>query len=84
MSEIVLFQTIQLSSIWPIDRILSGATTAGQSGPGSDSPKVQRYWNLNIRLFSVIPRTLVGGGGLTSLQEQSVYSSARADWAKYI
>ena len=24
------------SSIWPIDRILSGATTLGQSGPGSD------------------------------------------------
>ena len=24
------------SSIWPIDRTLSGATTLGQSGPGSD------------------------------------------------
>ena len=24
------------SSIWPIDRTLSGATTQGQSGPGSD------------------------------------------------
>ena len=24
------------SSIWYIDRILSGATTPGQSGPGSD------------------------------------------------
>ena len=37
----VLFQAIQFSistqfsSIWPIDRILSGATTLGQSGPGS-------------------------------------------------
>ena len=27
----------QFSSIWPIDRTLSGATTLGQSGPGSDS-----------------------------------------------
>ena len=36
------FQTIQFnlsaqfSSIWTIDRTLSGATTPGQSGPGSD------------------------------------------------
>ena len=28
------------SSIWPIDSILSGATTTGQSGPGSDDIKV--------------------------------------------
>ena len=27
------------SSIWPIDRTLSSATTPGQSGPGSDSTK---------------------------------------------
>ena len=38
----VLFKTIQFnkstqfSSIWPIDRTLSGATTPGQSRPGSD------------------------------------------------
>ena len=38
----VLFQTIQFSvstlfsSIWPIDKSLSGATAQGQSGPGSD------------------------------------------------
>ena len=42
MSKIVLFQTIQFSirtqfsSIWPTDRSLSGATTPGQSEPGSD------------------------------------------------
>ena len=40
--KIVLLQTIQLSlstqfsSIWPIDRNLSGATTSGQSGPWSN------------------------------------------------
>ena len=39
----VLFQAIQVSissqfsSIWPIDTTLPGATTPGQSGPGSDS-----------------------------------------------
>ena len=37
------FQTVQFgeiisfSTIWLIDRTLSGATTLGQSGPGSDS-----------------------------------------------
>ena len=37
-----LFQAIQFSistlfsSIWPIDRTLSGATTQDQSGPGSN------------------------------------------------
>ncbi len=42
MSKTVPFQTIQLtistqfSSIRPIDSTLSGATTPGQSGPGSD------------------------------------------------
>ena len=43
MLKTVLFQTIQFSistqfsSIWPIERTLSSATTPGQSGPGSDS-----------------------------------------------
>ena len=40
MSKTVLFQTIQFStstlfsSIWPIDRTLSGAITLAKSGPG--------------------------------------------------
>ena len=43
MSKVVLFQVIHVSistlftSIWPIDRSLSGATNPGQNGPGSDS-----------------------------------------------
>ena len=42
MSKTVLFQvtqfsiSTQFSSIWPIDRTLSGATTQSQNGPGSD------------------------------------------------
>ena len=40
MSELVLFQSIQISSqfssIWPIDRTLSGVANLGQSGPWSD------------------------------------------------
>ena len=88
----VLFQVIQcsistqVSSIWRIDRTLSGATTLGQSGPGRDgndnlhSPKLQHNWNLNIRLICVISRTLVEVS-LTPLQRRMVYSTAPADWA---
>ena len=45
IGKTVLFQTIhfhistQFSSISPIDRTLSGATTPGQSGSGSDGNK---------------------------------------------
>ena len=77
----VLFQVIQFSisihfsSIWLIDKTLSGATNPGQSEPGSDGnegvllhfPNLQYYWSLSIRLFIVISRTLVGDG-LTPLQ----------------
>ena len=38
--QIVLFQAIQLTSIWLIERTLSSATTPGQSGPGSDGKRV--------------------------------------------
>ena len=72
----ILFQTIQFniskqfSSIWPIDRILSGATKSGpklnwerwQWRGTLHSTKLQHYWNLIIRLFSVISRTLVVEG----------------------
>ena len=77
---ILVFQTIQfsismqLSSIWPIDKTLSRATTPSQwtrewwLWRGTPhSPKLLHYWSLTIRLFSVISRTLVGGG-LTPLQ----------------
>ena len=84
MSKTVLFQVIQFSistqssSIWPIDRTLSSASTPGQSGPRSDSnegvlhipKKLQHCWNLTIRLFSVISTTLIGGI-LTPLQRCS-------------
>ena len=56
MCQKILFQAIQfcmstqLSSIWPIDMTLSGATTPGQSGPGSDdNEKVLRIsQSLNV------------------------------------
>ena len=56
------------SSIWPKDGTLTGTTILGQSGLGvmavkrySWFPKLQD-WNLTIRWFSIIPRTLVNGG----------------------
>ena len=85
MSEQSYFKqsSTQFSSICSIDRTLLGGTTTGQSGPGSNgnewgtlhSPKLQHYWNLCIRLFRVIIRTLVA-------EKQSVYCTVPADCAK--
>ena len=60
----LVFQTIQFSislqfsSIWPIDRTLSGATTPGQSGHGSDGNEGMSYipqWDINLLgLFNAI------------------------------
>ena len=76
------------SSIWPIARTLSGATTPGQSESGSDANKEvlripQRSsitGTLTIRLFWVISRTLIGEESSTFAEMQSVYSTAPADW----
>ena len=51
------------SSIWPIDRALSGSewTWEWLKWRGAlNSPKYQHYWSLTIRLFNVISRTLIG------------------------
>ena len=68
---------MQVSSSSPIDRALSGATTPGQSAPGSDGNE----WMLHIPQSSTITGTspsdcLVSypghsGGGLTPLQRCS-------------
>ena len=91
----ILFQTIQFSictqfsSIWPIDRTLircyhskSDWTREWCQWRGTlHFPKLQHYWNLTIRLFSVISRTLIGGGSYHSTEIQSVYSTTPADRA---
>ena len=57
--QTVLFQVIKFSisilfsSIWPIDKTLSGATTPGQSEPGSDGNE----WVLRIPQSSSITGT---------------------------
>ena len=91
----VLFQVIQFSisthfsSIWPVDRTLSGATTPSQSGPGSDDNKGV----LRIPQSSSITGTsqsdyLVSypadllAGSYPSAEVQSVYSTAPTDWTR--
>ena len=91
----VLFQTIrfsirtQFSSIWTIDRALSGATTPGQSGPESDVSEkgTPHSRGVAIRLLSFIIRTLVGGSyssaemqcilqpQLTGLEEAGIWTN---------
>ena len=68
-------------SIWPIDRILSGATTPVQSDPGSDghegvlcipqSSSIPGTSPLD-RLFNIISGILVGEGDLTSYLRDAV------------
>ena len=92
----ILFQTIQFSismqfsSIWPIDRTLSGATTPGQSGLGvmsvkrySAFPKAPALLEPHHQIVNVIFRTLNGWRSYPSVEMQSVYSTAPA-WAMYI
>ena len=92
--QAILFQTIQFSisthfsSIWSIDRTLSGATTPGQSGPGSN----KNEGVLHIPQSSSITRAspsdcLVSypghslGESYPSAEMQTVYSTAPANWA---
>ena len=89
----VLFQIIQFSistqfsSIWCIHRILSGATTPSQSGPGSDGNKEILCILQNSSMTGASPSdclvSYVGhllGESYPSAEMQSVYSLAPADW----
>ncbi len=65
-----------------VDRFIITSWEQWQWRGTPHSPKLQHCWNLPIRLFSVISRTLVSGGGsYPSVEVQSVYSTAPADWA---
>ena len=85
----VLFQAIRFSvstqfkSIWPLDRTLSGATTQGQSGPGSNGNKVVLSIAQSIAEAAPLD-CLVSylGHSLEESYPSAVYSAAPADWAK--
>ena len=90
----VLFQTIQfsistlISSIWPIERTLSGATTPGQSGPRSNDNKGILCIPQNPSITGATPLDcfvsylgLSLGESHSTAEMQSVYSTAPANWA---
>ena len=92
----VLFQVIQfsisthISFIWPIDRILSGATTPGQSGPEDDDSEGVLHISQSSNITGTSPSdclvsypgpSLVRGGAYPSAEVLSVYSTTPADWA---
>ena len=97
MSKIVLFQTIQFSistlfsSIRPIDRTLSGSTTLGQSGPGSDGNEGVLHILQNSSITGApLSDCLVSypghllGESYPSAEMQLVYSIVPVDWAKIV
>ena len=92
MLKTVLFQTIQFSistlfsSIWPIDRTLSGATNPGQSGSGSDANEGVHWLLQNSSITEASPSDCLLSYAGHSLREsypsakmQSVYSPAPVD-----
>ena len=78
-----------ISMLLTIDRALSGATTPGQSGPGSDGNEgVLRIPQSSSTAGTSPSNCLVsypghslGGRSYPSAEVQSVYSTAPADWA---
>ena len=48
----------------------------------STCPESQYYWNLTIRMFSVISGHTLGRA-YPYVEVQSVYSTAPTDWARY-
>ena len=94
ISKTILFQTIQssiciqFSSILPIDRTLSGATTPGLSGPGSDGNDgvlcIPQRYNISEALPSDCLVSCPGhsfGESYPSALIQLVHSVAPAHWA---
>ena len=90
----LLFQTIQFnistefSSIRPIDRHIPGATTSGQSGPGSNDNKGAHRVAQRSNITEASPSDCLGsypehslGECYSTVEMQLVHSTASADWA---
>ena len=76
------------SPFWLIDRALSGATTPGQSGPGSDGNegvlRIPQSFSITRAEQSDCLVSCTGHAlreSYPSAMMQSVYSAAPADWA---
>ena len=81
---------MQFSSIWLIERALSGTITSGKSEPGIDDSEVL----LSLQSFSITetspsdflvpyPRHSVEWGVYPFAEMQSVYSTSPANWAMH-
>ena len=87
LTSVICLHTV--FSIWPIHRTLSGASTPGQSGPGSNSNEEVLHVSQiskagaspSDNLVSYPGHSLAGGGSYPSTEMQSVCSTAPADWA---
>ena len=84
------FSFTQFSSIWPIDRTLSGATTLGLSELGSDDNEGVLCILQSSSITGTSPsdclvsyRTLIGES-YSSAEKQLVYSTAPGDWTSKI
>ena len=90
----ILFQEIQFgmsaqfSSIWPIDKPLSGATTVDQSEPDSDGNKgilrIPQSSRITVATASDCLVSFLGpslGDTYPAAKMQSVYFTTPADWA---
>ena len=83
--QIIRFGVItQFSSIWPIDRTLSGATTPGQSEPWSNSNEGVLRIPPNSRITETSPwdchiQDIRWEKFYPSAEMQSMYSAAPAD-----
>ena len=88
ISKTVLFQTIQFNlsslfnSFWPIDSTLSGGTTPGYSGPGSDGNEELLHIPQSSSITGTSPSyclvSYIGhslGKSYSSTEMQSVYST---------
>ena len=80
---------MQFCSVSPIDRVLSGATIPSQSGPGCNDNEGVLHILKSSSITGASPSDcLVSYLGhslrrsYASAEEQSVYSTALADWAK--
>ena len=72
--------------MWPIDRTLSSVPTPSQRAPGSDSYKVLLSIPQSSSVTAASPSDLLYPGhtfeeSYPSVEMQSVYSAAQADWA---
>ena len=73
---VIYLYTLKLltSFIWPVEGTLTGITTPSLSGPG----------RIDIEIFDVISKTQVWEASSSSVEIQSAYYIALADWAACI